>query len=175
MRRRFHREVRKTGPQEVSPVLQEANFAFTNGEYARAAELFEQIARTAEDQNSPRAPILYLRAGHTRILGQQELLGIPSIRRGLELMAKSGQYHKLHQAGTKAMAALKSCGLSDEASVIQKWLKSILTEVPTAQLPTRRPMLPTLCPSCGAPLRPDDVDWMDNNTAECGYCGNAVR
>lgn len=175
MRRTFRREVQQSTPQEVSPLLQKANFAFTDGEYARAAELFEQVARTVEDQGSPRASNLYLRAGHSRILAKQELLGIPSIRRGLELLAKSRKYQKLHQAGTKAMADLKSCGLSDEAAIIQKWLKSILTEVPTAQLPVRHPILPSQCPSCAAPLRPDDVEWLDKETAECGYCGNVVR
>lgn len=175
MRRTFRREVRSTSPQEVLPILQEANYAFADGEYSHAAEFFEQVARTADDQGSPRASNLYLRAGHARILAKQELLGIPSFRRGLELLAKSGKYQKLHQAGTKAMAELKSCGLSDEAAVIQKWLKSILTEVPTAQLPIRRPTLPAQCPSCAAPLRPDDVEWLDKETAECGYCGNVVR
>ena len=175
MRRTFRREVRNISPQEVLPALQEANYAFTNGDYGRAAELFEQVARTADDQGNSRASNLYLRAGHARILAKQELLGIPSIRRGLELLAKSGKYQKLHQAGTKAMAELKSCGLSDEATVIQKWLKSILPEVPTAQLPVRRPALPAQCPSCAALLRPDDVEWIDKDTAECGYCGNAVR
>ena len=31
------------------------------------------------------------------------------------------------------------------------------------------------CPSCGASLRPDEVEWLDDVTAECAYCGSPVR
>jgi len=175
MKRRFRREVQKKEPQKVSPVLQEANYAFTNSDYVRAAELFEKIAQTADEQGSQRAYIFHLRAGHARILARQELLGIPSLRHGLELLSKNKQFQKLHMAGMRAVSDLKACGLKDEAVEIQAWLKRTLTEVPTTRWPENLATLPKLCPSCGAPLRPDDVDWVDNNTAECGYCGNAVR
>ncbi len=39
----------------------------------------------------------------------------------------------------------------------------------------KHPVLPTHCPGCGAPIHPDDVDWIDNVTAECEYCGSPVR
>jgi hypothetical protein len=41
--------------------------------------------------------------------------------------------------------------------------------------PTKKPILPTHCPSCGAALRPDEVDLPDDITAECAYCGSPVR
>jgi hypothetical protein len=30
--------------------------------------------------------------------------------------------------------------------------------------------LPRLCPSCGAPVDPRDVDWVDDNTPMCAFC-----
>jgi hypothetical protein len=36
-------------------------------------------------------------------------------------------------------------------------------------------VLPTHCPSCGAALRPDEIEWLDESTAECAYCGSPVR
>src|SRR5215211_5242903 len=48
MRRMFRRNIRKTPSQNIPPILQEANFAFDKGEYGRAAELFENIAQTAD-------------------------------------------------------------------------------------------------------------------------------
>jgi hypothetical protein len=47
-----------------------------------------------------------------------------------------------------------------------------LTAGPSA---ARLPPLPTQCPGCGAPVRPDEVDWLDDVTAECEYCGSPVR
>ncbi|MBK9926220.1 MAG: hypothetical protein IPP66_13120 [Anaerolineales bacterium] len=175
MRRTFRRQIRQAMAQDVPPILQEANIALNKGEYGRAAELFEQIAHAADGRGGPRAPLFYLQAGHARVLARQGLLGVPSIKRGLELLAERHQYQKLHQAGTRAMAELKSYGLAEEAAEIQTWLKSILPEVPTTQLPVKRPILPTHCPHCGAPVRPDEVEWLDSITAECGYCGSPVR
>jgi hypothetical protein len=38
---------------------------------------------------------------------------------------------------------------------------------------TRR-NLPAQCPYCGGPLRSDQVEWIDAQRAECGYCGGVV-
>ena len=35
--------------------------------------------------------------------------------------------------------------------------------------------LPTLCPACSAPLRSDEVEWIDAQSAACAYCGSRVR
>jgi hypothetical protein len=38
-----------------------------------------------------------------------------------------------------------------------------------------KPRLPTVCPGCGGPLHSDELDWVDEITAECPYCGSPVR
>jgi hypothetical protein len=48
-----------------------------------------------------------------------------------------------------------------------------ITHVESA--PLKRPLLPTHCPACGAAVRPDEVEWLDDVTAECAYCGSPVR
>lgn len=35
--------------------------------------------------------------------------------------------------------------------------------------------LPERCPSCNAPLRPDDLKWYNPSTVQCAYCGSTVR
>ena len=35
--------------------------------------------------------------------------------------------------------------------------------------------LPAKCLSCYAPLRADEVEWVDAQSAECVYCGAVVR
>ena len=175
MRRMFRRQIRKTLAQEVPPILQEANFAFSKGEYGRAAELFEQIARVAEGRGGPRAPLFHLQAGRSRVLAGTAELGIPSLKRGLELLAQRRQFQRLHQFGTRSINELNELGLMKEAAEIAAWLKSVLPQIPFADAPAKRPVLPTHCPSCGAPLRPDEVEWLDEVTGECGYCGSPVR
>lgn len=178
MRRMFRRQIRKTLAQDVSPILQEANFNFDKGEYGRAAELFEQIAQKADARGGPRASIFYLQAGRARVFAGQTKLGIPSLKRGLELFAQRGQLHKLHRASERVIAELNARGLTAETAEIESLLKTLaapMSNLETQSTPVRRPTLPTHCPSCGAALKPDELDWLDEVTAECEYCGSPVR
>jgi len=179
MRRMFRRQIRKTLAQEVPPILQEANFAFDKGEYGRAGELFEKIAETASARGGPRAPRFYLQAGRARIFAGQTALGMPSLKRGLELFAQRGQFQRLHQAGTRVILELNERGLKNEAAEIETWLNTSLPALPSseeAKTQSKRPVLPTHCPSCGAAVRTDEVEWLlDEVTAECAYCGSPIR
>jgi hypothetical protein len=178
MRRMFRRQIRRTLAQEVPPILQEANFAFDKGEYGHAAELFEQMAQTATARGGPRAPLFHLQAGRARILAGQAVLGMPSLKRGLELLAEHGQYPRLYKMGMRVISELNERGLKNEASEIETWLKTVSPSMPSFDSPkaaSKRSVLPTHCPSCGAAVRPDEVEWLDEVTAECAYCGSPVR
>src|SRR5512138_3104751 len=133
MRRLFRRQIRKTLAQDVPPVLQEANFAFDKGEYGRAGELFEKIAQTADARSGPRAPIFYLQAGRARIFAGQTKLGMPSLKRGLELFAQRGQLHKLHNAATRVISELNTRGLTNEAAEIESFLKKLSPSMPATE------------------------------------------
>jgi hypothetical protein len=177
MRRMFRRQMRRGFAPNVPPILQEANLAFDKGEFGRAAELFEQIAQGADARGGPRAPMFHLQAGRARILAGQTSLGMPSLKRGLELLAQRKQFSRLHSAGQRVSAELQERGLTKEATEIETLLSSALPSMPVTEkpVPARRPSLPTHCPQCGAAMRPDEVDWMDESTAECAYCGSPVR
>lgn len=175
MRRMFRRHIRKTLAQDVPPVLQEANFAFDKGEYGRAGELFERIAETAAARGGPRAPLFYLQAGRARILAGQTSLGMPSLKRGLELFAQRRQFPRLQQAGARVISELNERGLKKEAAEVEAWLKTVSPLPPTSEPSLKRPLLQTHCPACGAAVRPDEVEWLDEVTAECAYCGSPVR
>ncbi len=178
MRRMFRRHIRKTLSQNVPPVLQEANFAFNKGEYGRAGELFENIAKTTDARGGRRAPIFHLQAGRARVLAGQVKLGMPSLKRGLELIAQRGEVHKLHRTATRLISDLQSRGLTNEAAEIVVLLDELLRVMPAMEAKTfvsKSPSLPTYCPSCGAGLRPDEVEWLDEVTAQCAYCGSPIR
>ena len=175
MRRTFRRHIRKTLAQEVPPILQEAIFAFDKGEYGRAGELFERLAETASARGGPRAPIFYLKAGQSRILAGQTSLGIPSLKRGLALLLEREQFSRLHNAGARVVSELRARGLSREATEIENWLKTVLPSQTSFVAAEERPLLPSHCPSCGAGVRPDEVEWLDDVTAECAYCGSPIR
>ena len=178
MRRMFRRNIRKSLAQEVPPILQEANFAFSKGEYGRAGELFERIAEGADARGGPRAPLFHLQAGRSRLYAGQTKLAMPSFKRGLELLAERQKFRRLHNAGMRVIAELNERGLTSEVTDIEILLKTLLpvmSATETQETPTKKPILPTHCPSCGAAVKPDEVEWLDEITAECGYCGSPVR
>ena len=179
MRRMFRRHIRKTLAQEVPPILQEANFAFDKGEYGRAGELFEKIAETAAARGGPRAPLFYLQAGRARALAGQITLAMPSLKRAFELLAQRGAWKKFQQAGQRAVAELMEHGFAAESQELQTILnRHSPRDIPLTSSPARpikKPTLPTHCPSCGAAVRPDEVEWLDEATAECAYCGSPIR
>jgi hypothetical protein len=39
----------------------------------------------------------------------------------------------------------------------------------------QRPKLPAVCSQCGAPIRSDEVEWIDDMSAECDFCGAVLQ
>jgi hypothetical protein len=179
MRRVFRRHIRKRLAQEVPPILQEANFAFDKGEYGRAGELFEKIAETAAARGGPRAPLFYLQAGRARALAGQIALAMPSLKRGLELLAQRGAWERYQEFGQRVIRELKENGFAGESQQLMALLNRNASQAIPSDLasspPIKRPALPAHCPSCGAAVRPDEVEWLDEVTAECAYCGSPIR
>ncbi|MGE5250305.1 MAG: hypothetical protein ACM3QS_08845, partial [Bacteroidota bacterium] len=80
--------------------------------------------------------------------------------------------------GQRIVAELNQRGLQPEAAGLREFLIGQLPEgFGLAQAPgyRQRPVLPTHCPSCGGPVEPDVLEWLDENTAECDYCGSPIR
>ncbi|HJQ13106.1 MAG TPA: hypothetical protein VJ830_00045 [Anaerolineales bacterium] len=175
MRRVFRRHIRKTLAAEVPPILQEAIFAFDKGQYGRAGELFEKLAETASARGGARAPIFYLKAGQARILAGQIALGMPSLRRGLELLAERQKFLRLQNAGKRVITELNDRGFSKEASELEALLKTLMPSETSLESPRKRTVLTSRCPSCGGAVLPDEVEWLDDVTAECAYCGSPIR
>jgi hypothetical protein len=151
------------------------------GKYAEAAHGFEQLARIVEARGgrrgARRAANLYLEAGRARLMASQSTPGIELIKSGLGLLAASGMPRRLASAGSRVIGQLQAQGLATEAEQITAMLRGLAPDYEAAAIEpiASRPPLPTHCPDCGAPVRPDEVEWLDDVTAECGYCGSPVR
>ncbi len=163
---------------DIPPALQRANELMASGDYPGAAAAFEQAAQGAVARGGPRAPWLLIQAGRMRILAGQVPAGMAHLQQGLTLIATHGNWQRLFAAGGRVAGELKSRGLTGEAAQIEALVKE---KLPTGFKPAAgaagqpRPVLPTNCPGCGAPVRGDEADWIDTVTAECPYCGSPVR
>ncbi len=177
-RRRAQRIFRgMVGTPNVAPMLQHANQLMTSGDYEGAAAAFKELAQRAEDRFPQRAPFLYLEAGRAAILSGQTTPGVAHLRHGLTLFTSQGRVQRMRIVGQRVVDELKERNLNTEAEEISLLIHGNLPKEIPAEPPlnTRRPTLPTHCPSCGAAVRSDDIEWMDGVTAECDYCGSPVR
>jgi hypothetical protein len=158
-------------------MLQRANQLMADGDYAGATVAFKELASRAEDRFPQRAPILYMEASRAAILGGDVKTGVAHLRLGLTILSSQGRIHRMRVLGQLAVDELTARGLNAEAEEIASLLNTNLPKGIPAETsaPAKKPILPTHCPSCGASVKPDEVDWLDDVTAECDYCGSPVR
>lgn len=181
MRRGFGRPLRRAFAPDIPPLLRRANQMLSAGNYVEAASAYEQLARAAEARGGPRAPFFYIQAGRSRVMAGQAASGVEQIERGLGLFAVRGQQLKASNVGMRVVNELNARNLKNEAQQVTDYLKELMpgfgeriAPSGTAAYSQRRP-LPSHCPGCGAPLRPDEVEWLDDNTAACAYCGSPAH
>ncbi len=162
---------------QIPPLLRRANQLMAAGDFAGAASALEQLARAAEARGGPRAPFFYIQTGRAQVMAGQTAAALDSLERGLGLFAMRGQFARAINLGNRVVAELNQRGLVKESKQIAEYLKSV---VPNANdlaksATAKHPPLPTTCPGCGAPIRPDEVEWIDEITAGCAFCGTPVR
>ncbi|MBC8333790.1 MAG: tetratricopeptide repeat protein [Anaerolineales bacterium] len=178
MRRRpFRRPFRRGGPRRVPPELRRANELMEAGHFTQAAEAFEIIARRADARRGPRAPQFHFRTGQAYILAGKVESGMPHIKKALAFFSARSQWEPLYRFGQRAVDKLNDLGHTTQAEEIADYLSNNLPEktAHTQRTSHKKATLPTHCPGCGAPLRADEVDWIDDHTAECIYCSSPVR
>lgn len=175
-RRKRQRMMRGMGTPAILPMLQRANQLMADGDFDAAAEAFQQLAQGAEMRFPQRAPFLFMEAGRAAILSGQTKAGVAHLRRGLTLLEAQGRFLRMQAFGQRAVSELKARGLIAEADEIAALIKIPAShDIPTAPVAAKRPILPTHCPSCGGAVRPDEIEWLDDITAECAYCGSPLR
>ncbi|NPV87095.1 MAG: hypothetical protein HPY45_13935 [Anaerolineae bacterium] len=191
-RRRFPRPRFGAAPpppavEKLPPILLEANRLFAEGQYLQAAQLFERLAHGAETRQVLRAPHLWAQAGRARIYAAQVEAGMANVQRALQLLAQQGRWVLLEQLSRRAVDELNRLGFEAQARQVQSWQQAMLPSSPAQAAPavdaaqpavqeeTPKPPLPTVCPACGAQVHPQEVEWVDEMTAECSFCGTLLR
>jgi hypothetical protein len=182
MRRRFarggSRPLRRMLLGGIPPLLVRSHELLASGQFSKGADGLEKLAHAAEARGGRRAANLYLEAGRARVMAGQNAEGVELFRRGFDLLAASPFHHRLGRMARRIINELEERGFAEEAKQVAVLVGGIEPEPASFAGGTtalRRPPLPTHCPGCGAPVRPDEVDWLDDVTAECEFCGSPVR
>ncbi len=171
--RRPRRPLRPRSPNRALRRLRRANGLMMAGDFAAAAQLFDQLAQGALERGLPQAPQLTLRAAEAYLKAGDRETARERALRGLEMLANAGRWAILHRAGERTVATLEAQGHADLAAEIRQALDRWLAQAPPPMAARRAQSLPTECPHCGAPVHPDEVEWQ-HEVPLCAYCGKAL-
>ncbi len=166
------------------PILR-ARKLLHEGRFAEAAEAFDRLAQGAEERGMlARAGQLNLEAARCYLRLDDLDSAYERARMGLGLFKEAGRPGRVRELAPRILRALQEKGRHQEAEELKKELEALMGPPPTGF--RRRPMpagepiivreeLPEKCPHCSAPLKDEEVDWVGPHTAECPYCGGAVK
>ncbi len=171
LRRRFRPG---TARRRFMARLRQAHRHRAEGRYAQAAAEYSELAELAERRQAPQAPRLYLAAGRAAIEAGDLEAGQRYLLHGLELLERDGPPSRLRQVIQRIIGELESDGHHALAEQIEAFAQQHGVE-PEAVERQRRGRLPPKCPQCGGTVHPADVDWIDSQSAECGYCGSVLQ
>ncbi|RLB75026.1 MAG: hypothetical protein DRH15_14720 [Deltaproteobacteria bacterium] len=187
--RRPRRPLRPGGPLQL---LGRAQRLFEAGQYQEAAPIFERLAEGAAGRGMwSRAGDLALQAARCYLEAGQVDLALKRGKQALRLYGRGGLIGKVQSILPRMVQALEDRGYHAQAQALRSEVEARLADLPPERRVAppgpaegwpgfRRPEtapreLPAQCPSCGGPVRPDEVTWLDQASAECPYCGSVIK
>ena len=165
-------------PREAAlRMLRRANHLMGTGQYEQAYPLLKRLADGAMQHGMPvRAANLYLQAARARLEMGSAQDAVDLARRAISLLDSVGQTERLRGLLPRMVEELEKRGHYEQAVALRAEITALLgSAAAAAPSPHQRGTLPATCPSCNAPARADEADWIDNNSAECVYCGSVIR
>ena len=177
MRRRgIFGPARSPGRQFIDEELIIAHAHFESGRYIDAGVIFENIARMAASHNGPRAPRFYLQAGRSFLYGGNIEHGMALLENSRNLFIQYGRTEVIPLIILNLQAELQQMGLLEQSKQVAQWAVGLpIPRQSPGSAVNKHSLLPLKCPSCGGPVIPLDTIWLDDNTAECVYCGSLIR
>lgn len=188
MRRRplkpFRRPVRIHAERlRDDPRLLKAHHFFNNGEYGEAGLIYLDLAQQAELRELPITPDLFMRVVACKMrLGKYEE-AFKLTFHVFEWLKIRKRYRKIRILVDNISRNLKIAGQEDMLIEINEWIdENIPSEIQTSdnwsfnEGEVRKTNdLPAHCASCGAPTDPAELEWFDNSTPICGFCGCIIE
>ena len=156
-------------------LLMNANHLADSGRDAEAAPIFSQLAQEAEKhQKLGQAVRLHARAAECYGQTGNKTALMHHSRRALSLAQSSGDSQRATNLLQRVSQAMRDHGFQSEADMLQREFGGLMAPAGTPPIVASKRLPPT-CPQCAAPVRSDEVDWIDDDSAECAYCGGVIQ
>jgi len=159
-------------------VLAKANQLVESGKPGEAAPLFAQLARDLDSNHPRRAANLHALAAHSYADAGNPNLALTQARAALTMFIQNKMAGRTPVFYSNILRKFNNKGLKDAATALQNEFGGRLGPAaaqPPSTKPVKHGVLPTNCPKCGAPIHGASANWVDDQTAECDYCGSAIR
>ncbi len=157
------------------PQLAEANRQRAAGALPEAARAYSELAQqAAHDGQYKRAVHLHLHAGEACAAAGDGQRALAEARAALAWLKRLGRDRRAGQLGWRIVDGLRGAGLVAEAEALAHELASDVGQPEPALAAAARGRLPAQCPQCAAPVRSDEVEWIDDQSAECTFCGSTL-
>lgn len=178
-RRRLRPTAPPGGRQHVPPAVAEAERTMRAGRFSEASTQFDELAHGAEEKAMPGAAAeLYLRAARCYMELDDLDQADERVEKAVDLFIEARRPARVRQVLPRALAALERHGRQEDAERLRKKVEEAFGDqglLPGRAKARAAARLPAKCPSCGGPIRPDEVAWAGPATAECPYCGGVVK
>ena len=163
------------GPALAGAALQQlanANRLLALGQAAQAAAIFAALAAGAEVRHMPRRAAQL----HLQLLRCYAATDWPralsEARVALKILMEAGLQAQASLIFAGSLAELRQGGLNAAAEELEREVQQALGGAAAAAPPARQ--LPPKCPQCGGAVRSDEVEWIDERSAVCDYCGSTL-
>jgi len=173
------RMLRQMGNRPGQQKLHEAQRLMAEGKFVEAAVMFDELSQHAVQNGLIRPAInLAMQAGRAYAQAGQGDAALAQARRALDLILNAGQPARATRAMPRAIAFLRAHNFTVQAAALEKEATQRLAKLGLSlqALPNvGARTLPSSCPQCAGPLHSDEVEWIDAVSAECPWCGSAVK
>lgn len=169
--------MRRPGVRQAVQALRRANQLLENGKFGDAAEIFGRLADGAMQRGFHQAPNLSFQSARAWLRAGQIEKALPRARNGLTWLLNAGHFQRFAAAEQRILELLEEQGYQAEADQLRSELETLKAgkSIPVIQSLPSRPGLPAKCPYCGGNILPDEVEWLDEMTPGCSYCGSPLQ
>lgn len=181
-RRRPFRPFRRPMMRPVNPLVVQAvsraNQLLASGKPGDAAEIFERLAQEGESRGRPRpAANMHAHAANAYAIAKNEAAALTHARAALNQFIQLNMAERAPTFFANITRNLRENGMAGAAETLQKEFGDRVKTMSAQAAPeqARRGRLPPKCPHCAGPARSDEVEWIDEHSAECGYCGGVIQ
>lgn len=170
---RGYRRPNRPVPTAAEVALRKVRWLIQKGKFAQAGTILSQLARQAEALERPRlAGDLHARAAHCLVEGIAEPAGLGEAQAALRVFTNTGNGVRFQRFLDNILRKMQARHMVHAVGALHAEFGVSQIVMPTAVGPLR---LPTACPQCGAPVRADEVEWIDPSSAECTFCGAVIQ